>query len=285
MSSLLGRQAAVGRTPCAPPSLCRTRLSHPFVHHHPAAPVTLQHLRAHHRLRSCTRIYGAWFRAPAAFRLKRLAVAAPACLAHCRPPPAGAGSAAASSSPSSACGTAAAAPPWQGLPDDVKRCVLALLAPRELARAAHTCRDFADRCAASRRAVQHLAVPPGLGYSGVAGMVASHAAARVVDLSRLERAPGRRGALSQAPPHTPPPLPQVHAAARTLAALQPPRMRVRARACMLYGAALGCWLLPSSACCRAALQCRVCTLTCATHTHTHTHIASCCCPGGADAQG
>jgi hypothetical protein len=38
-----------------------------------------------------------------------------------------------------------------------------------------------------RRHVQRLLLPPGLGYSGLVGMVAGHACAGLVDLSRLER--------------------------------------------------------------------------------------------------
>lgn len=38
-----------------------------------------------------------------------------------------------------------------------------------------------------RRQVQHLVIQPGLGYSAIEGMVRSHGAAAVVDLSKLEK--------------------------------------------------------------------------------------------------
>jgi hypothetical protein len=50
-----------------------------------------------------------------------------------------------------------------------------------------------------RRHVQRLLLPPGLGYSGLVGMVAGHACAGLVDLSRLERHIARLNAEELAP--------------------------------------------------------------------------------------
>lgn len=53
--------------------------------------------------------------------------------------------------------------------------------------AAHTSKEFHERASSMRRQVQHLVMQPGLGYSAMVGMVRSHGAAAVVDLSRLEK--------------------------------------------------------------------------------------------------
>jgi hypothetical protein len=76
---------------------------------------------------------------------------------------------------------------WSELPADVKQAILGHLPLRDLARAAPTCSEFCMRARHMRRHVQRLLLPSGLGYSGLVGMVAGHACAGLVDLSRLER--------------------------------------------------------------------------------------------------
>eukprot|EP00879_Flechtneria_rotunda_P013445 GHRR01014038.1.p1 GENE.GHRR01014038.1~~GHRR01014038.1.p1 ORF type:complete len:724 (+),score=273.34 GHRR01014038.1:1101-3272(+) len=76
---------------------------------------------------------------------------------------------------------------WYDLPDDVKQAILAHLPLRDLARLAHTCKDFHTRASAVRSQVHHLPLQPGLSYSALVGLVGSHPAASVVDFSRIER--------------------------------------------------------------------------------------------------
>eukprot|EP00775_Hariotina_reticulata_P012817 gene12817-12944_t len=80
---------------------------------------------------------------------------------------------------------------WTQVPDDIKMFILSFVPLRELARVAHACREFYTRCSSLRDQVHHLALPPGLSYSAIVGMVCSHTSASVVDMSRLERKPAR----------------------------------------------------------------------------------------------
>lgn len=57
---------------------------------------------------------------------------------------------------------------------------------------AHTSKEFHERASNMRLQVQHLVMQPGLGYSAMVGMVKSHGAAAVVDLSKLEKHISRR---------------------------------------------------------------------------------------------
>eukprot|EP00878_Enallax_costatus_P019112 GHUV01020152.1.p1 GENE.GHUV01020152.1~~GHUV01020152.1.p1 ORF type:complete len:621 (+),score=236.83 GHUV01020152.1:235-2097(+) len=77
--------------------------------------------------------------------------------------------------------------PWRELPDDVKTSILSHLPLKDLARLAHTSKEFHERASSVRSQVQHLVMQPGLGYSAMVGMVRSHGAAAVVDLSKLEK--------------------------------------------------------------------------------------------------
>ena len=79
---------------------------------------------------------------------------------------------------------------WGGLPPDVQAVIWEALPSRDAARAAPTCREFAQRAAAGRAAVRTLRAPRGAAPSVVAAMVASHPRATGLDLAKWDRLDG-----------------------------------------------------------------------------------------------
>ena len=82
---------------------------------------------------------------------------------------------------------------WGGLPPDVQAVIWDSLPSRDAARAAPTCREFAQRAAAGRAAVRTLRAPRGAAPAVVAAMVASHPHATGLDLAKWDRLDGEEG--------------------------------------------------------------------------------------------
>ena len=73
---------------------------------------------------------------------------------------------------------------WGGLPPDVQRLVYARLGPRDAARAALSCREFAARARAARRGPREVEAAPRASLRAIEGTVAAFPGASSVSLAR-----------------------------------------------------------------------------------------------------
>ena len=101
-----------------------------------------------------------------------------------------ASAAAAAPSPSSSSATTASRSGtdlWDALPPELRLLVLDLVGPKDAARAARTCRDFAETVRAWRANKKHLAPPAALTVTGVCSLIRAYPNLESVSLRRCAR--------------------------------------------------------------------------------------------------